>query len=137
LYILLVDHILPPRDHKETLVGAVQGQSASRPHTPVPSSAFGHGTAGYYFGENGEHVLSSVSEAIGQTMVDMGKSDDPTPTPFSDEEYKKYYPNGTSLGSNSRCRSDRSRHIGWKPTKTTRDMLNSIKKEFEYVLYKD
>jgi hypothetical protein len=38
------------------------------------------------------------------------------------------------FGTNCRCRADRSRSIGWKPVKTTKDMLASIQPEVDTVL---
>jgi hypothetical protein len=63
-------------------------------------------------------------------MVVLGLSADATPTSFTKEEEEKYFPNGTSLGTNSRCRADRARAIGWEPVMTTEDMLESIRDEF-------
>jgi hypothetical protein len=40
------------------------------------------------------------------------------------------------LGTNSRCRANRSRSIGWKPVKTTEHMLASIKLELDELLKK-
>ncbi|KAF8149869.1 hypothetical protein B0H34DRAFT_785168 [Crassisporium funariophilum] len=101
-------------------------------HKPgPPNPLFGHGVSGFYFCENGEHTLHSVGEAIGKAMVALGKAKDPTPTSFTTEELAKYFPNGTGLGSNSRCRADRSRGLGWKPVKTTQDMLASVQHEMD------
>jgi len=122
LYILIIDNIIPYKSDSRA--------HPERPRTPTPH--FQHGASGFYFGENGEHTLHSVGEAIGKVMVTLGKSKDPTPTPFTEEEIQKYFPKGTSLGTNSRCRADRSRGIGWKPRKTTKDMLASIKHEFKH-----
>ena len=38
------------------------------------------------------------------------------------------------VGTNSRCRGNRSRSLGWKPVKTTKDMLASIKPEVKLIL---
>jgi len=89
---------------------------------------FGHGTAGFYICENGEHELYDVSESIGKAMVALGKTTNPVPTPFTEQEYKKY-PGLSFLGTNARCRADRSKGIGWKPKMETKDMLASIKQE--------
>ncbi|KAL7278983.1 hypothetical protein ACG7TL_006815 [Trametes sanguinea] len=94
----------------------------------------GHGWEGFYFGENGEHTWYQISRAIGEALVELqvGITDNPEPTPFSREELIKYFGNevsGNYAGSNSRCRADRSRSIGWKPRYTTEDMLKSIKPE--------
>ncbi|OSC98273.1 NAD-P-binding protein [Trametes coccinea BRFM310] len=92
----------------------------------------GHGWEGFYFGENGEHSWYQISRAIGEAMVELGLTDDPEPTPFSTDELIKYFGSeaaGNYSGSNSRCRADRGRSIGWKPRYTTDDMLKSIKPE--------
>ncbi len=77
-------------------------------------------------------------------MVLLGKSSDPEPSTFTDEEIDKYFDVSVSLtahkkqkfscilqgskllGSNSRCHANRSRSIGWKPIYTTLDMLASV-----------
>ncbi|CDO74490.1 hypothetical protein BN946_scf184979.g45 [Trametes cinnabarina] len=92
----------------------------------------GHGWEGFYFGENGEHTWYQISRTIGEALVELGLSDDPEPTEFSTEELIKYFGSikiGLYNGTNSRCRADRSRSIGWKPQYTTEDMLKSIKPE--------
>lgn len=63
-------------------------------------------------------------------MVALGLTADAPPTSFTQEEERKYFPNGTSLGTNSRCRADRARAIGWEPMMTTEDMLESVRDEF-------
>jgi len=122
LYILIFDLIIPhdlnSLDHSNKL--------------QEPNPHFEHGEAGFYFGENGEHTLYEVSETIGKIMVTLGESKESTPTSFSEEEIHKYFPKGTTLGGNSRCKADRSRAIGWKPKKMTKDMLASIKHEFRH-----
>ncbi|KNZ81922.1 hypothetical protein J132_10201, partial [Termitomyces sp. J132] len=90
--------------------------------------ATGHGREGFYFGENGEHTLYQIGKAISEALVEIGRGNSPEPTTFSKEEVQKYF-GSNYLGTNSRCRANRSRAIGWKPTKTTADMLGSIKLE--------
>ncbi|KAI0674908.1 NAD-P-binding protein [Trametes maxima] len=94
----------------------------------------GHGEEGYYFGENGEHKLYDVARTIGVVLKDVGLSDNEEPTTFTKMELDKYFDGSESLGSNSRCRADRSRAAGWKPKKRTEDMLASIKPEIQYML---
>jgi len=96
--------------------------------------ATGHGREGIYFGENGEHSLYEVGKAVGQALVELGYSKDPEPTTFTKEDIDKYFGGSDYLGSNSRCRANRSRSIGWKPTKTKEDMLASIKPEIESMI---
>jgi hypothetical protein len=73
--------------------------------------------------------MYDVAKAISQLLYDTGKGGSPKPTTFTEEEMDRYFPGGTSLGTNSRCKADRARALGWKPRKTTSDMLASIKGE--------
>jgi len=99
----------------------------------VSNPATPHGREGYYFGENGEYTSYEASMAISEAMLAHGKARALEPTAFTEEEYKKI-PLLVYFGTNSRCRADRSRSIGWKPTKTTKDMLASIKPEVDAML---
>ena len=63
------------------LVDAVLGDPASVPH----------GREGYYFGATEEHSWYEASRAIGEAMVALGKTDNPEPTSFTDEEIAKWY----------------------------------------------
>ncbi|KAF8994654.1 hypothetical protein BDQ17DRAFT_1311423 [Cyathus striatus] len=95
----------------------------------------GHGREGFFFGENGEHTLYQIGEAIAKALVELGKGKSREPTTFTKEEIDKYF--GVHyLGSNSRCRGNRSRALGWKPEKTPKDLLESIKPEVEALLNK-
>ncbi len=93
----------------------------------VPAE-FQHGRSGFYFGANGEHKLLDISRKIAQVMHGMGLGT-ADPTTFTAEEMARYFPGATSLSTNSRCRADRSKAIGWDPVKTTSDMLSSIEEE--------
>lgn len=57
----------------------------------VANPATGHGREGIYFGENGEHKLYEVGKAIGEVLVTIGKTDNPEPTTFTQEELDKYF----------------------------------------------
>jgi nucleoside-diphosphate-sugar epimerase len=96
----------------------------------------GHGRNGYYFGENGEHSMYEVGKAIGEALVSFGKGTNVEPSTFTEEELEKYFGGGW-LGCNSRCKATHSRAIGWKPTKTLKDFLESIKGEVETFLARD
>ena len=64
----------------------------------------------------------------------LGICDDPEPTTFTVEELVKYFGEekwGWYSGTNSRCRAERARGIGWKPKYTTEDLLKSILPEVE------
>ncbi|KAG6901123.1 hypothetical protein C0995_000372 [Termitomyces sp. Mi166 len=98
--------------------------------------ATGHGREGFYFGENDEYTLYQIGKTISEVLVEMGKGKSPEPTTFSKEEIDKYFGGSAYLGTNSRCRANRSRAIGWKPTKTTADMLASIKPEVTASLHR-
>ena len=99
----------------------------------------GHGWEGFYFGESGEHSWYQISKAIGEEFVDLGISTDPEPTSFTIEDFEKYFGGehwGWYSGTNSRCRANRARALGWKPKYTSEDMLKSIRPEVEACLKK-
>ncbi|KAH0835027.1 hypothetical protein J3R83DRAFT_10764 [Lanmaoa asiatica] len=95
----------------------------------------GHGRNGLYFGENGEHTLKAIAKEIAEVLVDLGVSsaDARTPTSFDERDYamleNKWL---VFLGTNSRCKSNRARALGWQPKYTTEDMLKSIQGEVEW-----
>ncbi|KAJ7912357.1 hypothetical protein B0H13DRAFT_2007772 [Mycena leptocephala] len=102
----------------------------------VADADTGHGRNGFYFGANGEHSLYDVGKEVGTALVALGKSESAEPTEFTQAELDKYFGGSTLLGSNSRCRATRSLAIGWKPVKTTSDMLASIQPEMECIIKK-
>jgi len=53
---------------------------------------------------------------------------------FTDEEIQRYFQGSTIMGSTSRVRANRSKAIGWRPTRTTKDMLASILPQTEALL---
>lgn len=110
LYIILFDLVL-------------KGQDSDN----IPKE-FEHGRSGFYFGENGEHKLADVFKAAAVAMhgIGIGSAE---PTTLTEEELAKYFPGGASLGTNSRAKADRGRALGWKPVKTTKDLLASIEEE--------
>jgi len=92
-----------------------------------------HGREGYYFAENGEYKLHDVAKAYSQALYDLGRGKSPDPTTYSDQEVQQYF-GAPWLGSNTRCKAERARNLGWKPTKTTKDMLESIRPEVESII---
>ncbi|KAJ7701214.1 hypothetical protein B0H17DRAFT_1046230 [Mycena rosella] len=100
----------------------------------VADDTTGHGRRGFYFGASGEHSLYDVGKAVGAALVALGKSKSAEPTTFTQEELGKYFQGSAYLGSNSRCRATRSHSVGWKPVKTTSDMLASIQPEMEAMI---
>ncbi|KAI0370392.1 NAD-P-binding protein [Pilatotrama ljubarskyi] len=99
--------------------------------TALSGADIGHGREGYYFAENGEHTMLEVAKVMGAVLKDMDLADTAEPSTFTKEELGKYFGGSESLGTNVRCRAERSRAIGWKPLKTTEDMLASIGPEIE------
>ncbi|TFK45846.1 NAD(P)-binding protein [Heliocybe sulcata] len=100
--------------------------------------AASHGRDGLYFAGKDEHRLIDVYSAIAKSLYELGKVDSPEPTRLEDDEAIKYFGNAlfvtSAHGGNSRVRSDRSFAIGWKPTRGTAEMLNSIKPECEVIV---
>jgi hypothetical protein len=100
-------------------------------HDPAQSPA--HGRFGIYFAENGEHELGAVAQAIADAFaaIKPAQFEPLSANSFTEEEMQKYFSdgNGESLGTNSRCRAERARAIGWAPVKKTSDLLASVKEE--------
>jgi len=94
----------------------------------------GHGRNGFYFGESDEHTLHQIAKAVSEALVKLGKGTNPEASTFTQEELNKYFQGSKFMGSNSRCRANRSRSIGWKPVRTTKDMLASVQPEVEALL---
>ncbi|CAL1702855.1 unnamed protein product [Somion occarium] len=96
----------------------------------------GHGSEGYYFAENGEHTWCELSRAIGVALRQLGISKNIEPTSLNEEEVAKYGGTlgGYALGTNARCRANRARALGWRPTKTTNDMLDSLKAQSQALI---
>ncbi|KAI9439805.1 hypothetical protein H4582DRAFT_1549586 [Lactarius indigo] len=92
-----------------------------------------HGREGYYFGASDEYKLYDLAKAYSQALYDLGKGKSPEPTPFTAEEAQKYF-GGVFLGSNARCKAKRSRALGWKPLKTTKDFIESVRPEVEVII---
>ncbi|KAF7344718.1 NmrA domain-containing protein [Mycena venus] len=82
-----------------------------------------HGRVGLYFAENGAYELREACAVIARVLFEHGKGASPTPTAFTGEEIG---PVGILIGSNTKCTASRARALGWRPTKSTRAMLNSI-----------
>jgi nucleoside-diphosphate-sugar epimerase len=75
---------------------------------------------GFYFVESGEFVWKDLFKAVADAMVDM-KALEPYKEmgTFSAEDLKKYMEGDATwamLGSNARCRAERAKALGWKPT---------------------
>jgi len=92
-----------------------------------------HGREGYYFAENGEYKLYDLAKGYSQALYDVGKGKSPDPTSFSADEVQKYF-GAPWLGGNSRCKAERARTLGWKPTKTTNNFFESIRPEVEAII---
>ena len=119
----------PQRPHTVTnLYMMVFNAAVSNP------TVLAHGWEGFFFGESGEHSWYQISRAIGEAMVALGLSSEAEPTTFSTAELIKYFGNekeGNYSGTNARCHANRGRQLGWRPTHTTKDMLESIRVEVE------
>lgn len=93
-----------------------------------------HGTSGYYFAESGEYTQFALAQTIGRVLVNMKIAQDTEPTTFSQEEVDKYYNGSYYAGTNSRCRADHSRSIGWRPKKTAGDFFASVEEEVQQTI---
>ncbi|KAK1225595.1 hypothetical protein PQX77_011453 [Marasmius sp. AFHP31] len=104
-----------------------------------------HGTEGYYTVGADEFTFFEVSEEVSKALKRFGKlrGTSTDPTPITKEECEKYLGSMglqadmvfTMAGSNTRCASTRARNqLGWKPSKTTKDLLASIREELGIML---
>ncbi|KAH7886781.1 hypothetical protein F5I97DRAFT_1049861 [Phlebopus sp. FC_14] len=89
----------------------------------ILSGRAGHGREGLYFAAGDEHLMRDLYKTVAQALYELGKGKSPEPTPFLQEECD---PNVFTLGTNSRCKANRARTLGWKPKYTTEDMLESV-----------
>lgn len=96
-----------------------------------------HGREGFFFGASGEHRLYDICKKVAEVLVELGKGRSPEPTTFTQADLDKYFNGSPYLGSNSRCKAERSLSIGWAPKKSTPDLLASIKPEVEALLVRD
>ncbi|KAF9258825.1 NAD-P-binding protein [Marasmius fiardii PR-910] len=98
-----------------------------------------HGKEGYFFLNSDEHKLQDLYKRTSQVLFDLGKTKSPVPTSYSKQEAQEYFGDFGELVysviiSDVRCVSNRARKLGWNPTKTTKDMLDGVPREVEYVL---
>uniref|UniRef100_A0A0W0G8E1 Putative NAD-binding protein n=1 Tax=Moniliophthora roreri TaxID=221103 RepID=A0A0W0G8E1_MONRR len=94
-----------------------------------------HGRAGYHFAASDEFRMGDVYEGIAKALFELGKAKSPELTQLTKEERERYLgPYATAFSSNQRCRSNNARKLGWKPTKTTKDFLATIRGEVKYRL---
>jgi len=94
------------------------------------------GWDGYYFGECGEYKQSDVAVEVAKALHarGIGKAE---PTQFTDEDIKKYWGGFYLVGTNARCKGDRIRALGWKPTHTEADFFKSIAPEVDNLLARE
>ncbi|KAJ7581529.1 hypothetical protein C8J56DRAFT_1102765 [Mycena floridula] len=102
-------------------------------------SETGHGREGFYFAENGAMSLDDINQVIQQVLIKTGqaKPGSKVPTTLSQDEISKYMPGPPSflriVGSNTACKSSRSRSLGWKPVKTGKDFMESLGEDMELI----
>ncbi|KAG1730246.1 uncharacterized protein EDB91DRAFT_1157511 [Suillus paluster] len=94
----------------------------------------GHGSEGYYFGENGEYRMGEISEVLAKLLYEMKRGESPEPTVFTDEEVQKYFGGPSLMGTNSRARAERAKLIGWNPVHTIDSLWASLKPEIETIV---
>jgi hypothetical protein len=105
------------------------------------------------------YLRFALAQSIGRVLVNLKLAKDTEPTTFSQEELDKYYDGVSRImvshlelatddpacalfnqsyyaGTNSRCRADHSRSIGWRPKKTAHDFFASVEEEVQQVLAK-
>ncbi|KAF8578200.1 NAD(P)-binding protein [Ramaria rubella] len=89
------------------------------------------GREGYYFGETGEYTHYDVARELARTLHARGIGT-AEPTPFSAEDMSKYWGGSYYVGTNSRCRAERTRQLGWKSVHKEEEFLQSIGPEVDF-----
>ena len=74
-------------------------------------------------------MLYDLAKAVSEALYNKGKSKGATPTALTGDEMTKYHLGSVIFGSNSRCKGERSRVIGWNPKKGDPDFLASVEEE--------
>ena len=113
--------------------------------------------------ENGHYSALEVARSISEALVDLGVGESREPAAFTTEECDKFFgvrrssqnfsPSDANnrilfipmpflqklwpfLATNSYARADRSRALGWKPTRGKEEFLANVKQEVEAFLPK-
>ncbi|KZP09837.1 NAD(P)-binding protein [Athelia psychrophila] len=121
----------------------------------LSNPATSHGREGFYFTDNGEFTHREVVDAVSSALAARGVVKLAQPTPFAEDDFKQLpfvsyhfyvqiklsslewpFMKLAFFGTNARSRSDRSRALGWNPTKTAKDMLASIQPEVDALIQK-
>lgn len=75
-----------------------------------------HGLDGYFFGEAGEYTALEVANEIKDALLKHSNEYSAEVKPFTSDDD----PRIVVFGSNSRCRADHARSLGWSPKGTTK-----------------
>lgn len=95
------------------------------------------GKEGIYFCESGEHQQKDVVAKIGAALYKHKAISQPEVVQFTAEEVDKFgggLYGWLGIASNSRCKAERARALGWKPSGTRGTILDSIESEVEFIL---
>jgi len=95
-----------------------------------------HGREGFYILESGEYESRQISHAVGKSLFKAGKIDSDKLVPLTAEELEKDFM-ARITSANTRARGDRSRSLGWKPSKTTEDFIGGIDAEIQILVKKN
>lgn len=89
---------------------------------------------GWFFVENGEYSAIDAANKIGQVLFEKKAVETQEVNQFSGEEVSKYLGSHGWLvfGGNSRCKAERSRQLGWQPTRS--EFFECIEAEAEAIL---
>ncbi|KAJ7134043.1 hypothetical protein C8R43DRAFT_1022260 [Mycena crocata] len=111
------------------LIMLVYDSIMSKTETPT------HGMDGYYFAENGAYKFLYFAEILQKVLAESGrtKADSKGPTKLlAEEETQIGMAYIRMIGGNIRCKSSRSRSLGWSPVKS--DFLDDLCDELTVTL---
>jgi len=118
-YLILFDALL-----------AVYGPSAKSDAKPNPYLTTGR--EGYYFAENGRHSWRQLAEKTAEVLFKKGAIQSANVTPFPDDEVEDALLGAFSwlaLGSQSNCKAERIRQLGWKPHRPS--LFDSVEEQVD------
>ncbi len=97
------------------------------------------GKDGWYFLESGEHVWGDVVKKIAEELYKNKAIPSTDLAEFtSQEEIDNLFGDWAwfALGSNSRCKADKARQLGWKSNEKSPKVLDTIEEEVKFILEK-
>jgi len=108
-------------------------------HKVISGESIPEGKKGFYFSATSEHSWWELTDIIAKAGHREGVSKPAGPRQVNLEEGAKRLAKGDiqlaelAFASNSRCKAELSRELGWNPTNTKDDFLQYLPEEVKYI----